>query len=193
MSRDPASVLSDGAAFVTHSLRLGAGAVEALLADLRLRPRGRCAPATRFLGPSGCEIPPPCWYPRAAGALTSHVCPGGTATLRIRVENCGPVRRTVTLEAPAGIKLEPDTLDLGPMERGACVASRPLGATASAGDSEEVLIWIHACHKHFIRWTVAAARRGADCCHEVCLQDCPDELHHWYDHFYCHHPCAAGA
>jgi hypothetical protein len=24
------------------------------------------------------------------------------------------------------------------------------------------------------------------------VEDCPDLLHHWYDHFYCNRPCTHG-
>jgi hypothetical protein len=24
---------------------------------------------------------------------------------------------------------------------------------------------------------------------EVEIEDCPDLIHHWYDHFYCERPC----
>jgi hypothetical protein len=26
-------------------------------------------------------------------------------------------------------------------------------------------------------------------CNEVEINDCPDMIHHWYDHFYCHRHC----
>src|SRR5258707_11124281 len=70
----------------------------------------------------GCRIPPPCWMPRALGDVVSHVCPGGTATIRIQVTNCTFAPRDIKLE-PAGkpgeqIKVEPSSLSLGPMERG---------------------------------------------------------------------------
>src|SRR5262249_11830013 len=39
-------------------------------------------------GKCSCDIPPPCWMPRNLGEVVTHVCPGGTATLRVRVTNC---------------------------------------------------------------------------------------------------------
>jgi len=43
-----------------------------------------------------------------------------------------------------------------------------------------------------VRWTIKQTSRGGTCCHEVDIDDGPDYLHHWYDHFYCERPCAHG-
>jgi hypothetical protein len=137
----------------------------------------------------GCDIPPPCWYPKAAGEVTSHVCPGGTATLRIRITNCGPSARTVQVAAQPEMKVDPPTVTLDPMERGVVTVTLSVSSEQTAGVEHEHLVWVHGCHDHFIRWTVGTAKRGADCCHELDVEDCPDYLHHWYDHFYCVHPC----
>jgi len=55
-----------------------------------------------------------------------------------------------------------------------------------------VLVWIRGCVDHVVRWTVKSSRRGSDCCHELEIDDCPDYVHHWYDHFYCPRPCRHG-
>ena len=163
--------------FVDRGVRLGRDAMEmARGAELPGLPASSC----------GCDIPPPCWYPKAAGEVTSHVCPGGTATLRIRITNCGPTARTIQVEGGKEMKVEPATLQLGPMERGVVTVSQEVK------DGQEHLIWVHGCHDHFIRWTVETAKRGSDSCHELEVEDCPDYLHHWYDHFYCAHPCPGG-
>ena len=47
----------------------------------------------------GCDIPPPCWMPKELGEVRSHVCAGGTATLRLRVTNCGARRAGSRSEA----------------------------------------------------------------------------------------------
>lgn len=148
----------------------------------RLRPAGSC----------GCTIPPPCWAPQSAGEVRSHVCPGGTASIRIRVTNCGTTHRDFTIDATgqtAGVIVTPSSLSLGPMERGFAVASAATPADAASGQEREVLLWVRGCREHYLRWTVKVAARGADCCHEVDVDDCPDLIHHWYDHFYCERPC----
>ena len=140
----------------------------------------------------GCKIPPPCWAPRSAGEVMSHVCPGGTASIRIRVTNCGATHRDLTIEATGqttGVTVTPSSLSLGPMERGFAVASAAMPADAASGQEREVLLWVRGCQQHFLRWTVKVAARGADTCHEVDVKDCPDLIHHWYDHFYCERPC----
>jgi len=153
----------------------------------------KIAPQLQRSGSCDCRIPPPCWIPRALGDVVSHVCPGGTATIRIQVTNCTLASRDIKLEPAAKpgkqIKVEPPSLSLGPMERGFFVASMSVAADAGFGQEDEVLLWIRGCLDHYLRWTVRVAKRGADCCHEVAVDDCPDFVHHWYDHFYCQRPC----
>jgi len=147
----------------------------------------------RFQMPGGCcDVPAPCWMPVELGDLTTHVCAGGTATLRVQVTNCGLSTRTIRVEAKgdlASVTVNPDTLSLDSMRHGASLVSITVPADASCGQEFEELIWVHGCRKHFLRWTVKVASRGADCCHEIEVSDCPDLIHHWYDHFYCDRPC----
>lgn len=148
----------------------------------RLRPAERC----------GCKIPPPCWAPQPLGEVRSHVCPGGTASIRICVTNCGTTHRDITIEATGqttGITVTPSSVSLGPMERGVAVASAAMPADAASGQEREVLLWVRGCQQHFLRWIVKVSARGVDTCHEVDVEDCPDLIHHWYDHFYCERPC----
>jgi len=140
-----------------------------------------------------CDVPAPCWMPVELGELTTHVCIGGTATLRVEVTNCGLSPRTIRIEAKgdtASVTVTPDTLTLDSMRHGASLVSVTVPATASHGQEFEELIWVNGCRKHFLRWTVKVAHRGADCCHEIEVSDCPDLVHHWYDHFYCDRPCS---
>ncbi|MDQ3994813.1 MAG: hypothetical protein M3265_08470 [Actinomycetota bacterium] len=144
--------------------------------------------------PSGCscEIPPPCWVPKSLGEVKSAICAGGTAVLRIRVTNCGLQKRTVRLvsagEDEKDVNVEPAQLALGPMERGVATLTLGLPTSASSGESREALVWVLGCHDHYVRWTVTASG-GSDACHELDVEDCPDLVHHWYDHFYCERPC----
>lgn len=138
----------------------------------------------------GCKIPPPCWIPRSAGHVISHVCPGASATLRVSVTNCGPGQRVISFD-DAGRKIvsfQPGTLTLGPMETGHVDAT--LAAASGEKSEEPALVWIRGCKEHYLRWTVKIVKRGVSCsCHEVSIEDCPDYVHHWYDHFYCPRPC----
>lgn len=140
----------------------------------------------------GCHIPTPCWEPQSLGAYTSRGCPGSDATLRIRVTNCGSAPRNVTMEPGAGssaLEFDPPAIGLGPEERGYSVVSFDIPPDAEPGEVREFLVWINGCRQHFLRWRVVVGRRCGGTCPEVEVADCPDLVHHWYDHFYCEHPC----
>jgi hypothetical protein len=140
----------------------------------------------------GCKIPPPCWMPQSAGCVVSRVCAGTSAALSIRVENCGPDERTITFD-DAGknlVTFQPASLTLGPMETGTVTATLASSSSSGEGGEHSVLVWIHGCKEYYIRWTVQTAKRASSVCsHEICIEDCPDFIHHWYDHFYCARPC----
>jgi hypothetical protein len=138
----------------------------------------------------GCHIPPPCWMPIDLGRVTSHPCHGGTATLGIRVVNKSLATRTIQFSKGSGgpaITFTPATLSLGPMESGwvrASTAPPPHG-----DDDHEALIWVRGCREYYLHWHIRPVKRGADCCHEIEVEDGPELVHHWYDHFYCARPC----
>jgi hypothetical protein len=139
----------------------------------------------------GCEIPPPCWAPQPLGEPTTEACPGNKALLRLTITNCGLTGRTIKVSATnAAVEVEPASLTLGPMEEGLVAVSLAVPAGATKGQTQKSLVWIRGCKDYFIRWTVVTAASGASCCAtELELEDCPDLIHHWYDHFYCQRPC----
>jgi hypothetical protein len=131
--------------------------------------------------------------PQPLGRVVSHVCPGGSASVRFRVTNCGIETEAVRVN-PAGtslhISVDPEELTLGPLEDGSIDAVMPVPDDASSGDALQTLLWVRGCRDHYLRWVVKVG--GGGCCdslHEVSVDDCPDLMHHWYDHFYCAHPC----
>jgi len=139
-----------------------------------------------------CEIPPPCWMPRPLGEIHSLVCPGGTAVVRIRVTNCQARAsrvRAAFAEGKFAAEVTPDELVLSPMERGWFTATVAVPADACKGEKTERLLWVRGCNAHYLRWTVEPADGVASSCHEIQVDDCPDPIHHWYDHFYCDRPC----
>lgn len=138
-----------------------------------------------------CRIPPPCWAPQPMGNVTSHICSGSTAILRICVTNCGFTRRAIRIDVPkeSGITVTPATLELDQLERGCVTLSIPAAAGAADGSEKEYLVWVRGCKNHYLRWTVRVTSRGGCSCHEIAVDDCPDLVHHWYDHFYCRRPC----
>ena len=182
------------------TIRMGEGVLDALqgrrttgLVSVLQRTMPRMPMATDGCG---CDIPPPCWMPRELGEVRSRVCAGGTVTLRLRVTNCGASPRKIAFEAQpatAEVTIDPPALALGPLERRVVVASLAIPATAGIGEEREALIWVRGCRDHVVRWTVRVASRAGDCCHEIDVEDCPDLVHHWYDHFYCDRPCTGRA
>ena len=70
-------------------------------------------------GSCSCKIPPPCWAPQPLCGVVSHVCPGGSASVRICVTNSGNTRREIRVEAgenTKGVTVTPSSLTIGPME-----------------------------------------------------------------------------
>jgi hypothetical protein len=138
-----------------------------------------------------CEMPEPCWMPEQVGTVTSYVCAGGTATLRIRVTNHSTATRTLSVN-PSGpsstsVSITPSTASVGPFESSMFAVSLTLPADGCA--AVETLIWIRGCRDHIVRWNVIPSSRAVDCCHELDVTDAPDLVHHWYDHFACPRPC----
>ena len=139
----------------------------------------------------GCEIPPPCWAPQPLGDLVSEACPGNDAVLRLTIVNCGMESRTVKVAATnAAVKVSPPSVALGPYEEEVVTLSLPVPAGATKGQTQKSLVWVRGCKTHYLRWSVVAAASGVSCCaSELTVEDCPDLVHHWYDHFYCPRPC----
>jgi hypothetical protein len=138
-----------------------------------------------------CQIPDPCWMPRKLGARCSTACPGASANILFEVENCGAARREYTIESSGdddGIAIKPAKLSLGPLERE--LVSVQIDAPKAVFAHRDVLLWVRGCNDHALRWQVKASPLpfGSPCC-RVEVKDCPDLIHHWYDHFYCDHPC----
>jgi hypothetical protein len=141
-------------------------------------------------GSCSCEIPPPCWAPQPIGDVTARACPGNKAVLRLHVANCGATAREITVDATdKAVKVEPTTATIGPMEEATVVLSLDVPASAPEGDKQKAVVWVHGCYLHFLRWTVEVTCKGGSCCTDVSVEDCPDLVHHWYDHFYCDRPC----
>jgi len=141
----------------------------------------------------GCEIPPPCWEPRLAGTCSVQLPPGSKATIRVHVMNCGWTRQVVMITATgrlAGIvKLEPTTLLIEPQSQATFLVSAHLPDKVKPGEVFQGALLVRGCLDHFARVTVRAAECAAATCCDIYVQDCPDHIHHWYDHFYCPRPC----
>jgi hypothetical protein len=174
--------LADAARAVGNLLEQGTSAGMDLLESIKLPlpSKSRCS----------CEIPPPCWEPQPIGDVTTRACPGNKAVLRLHVVNCGSSGRTVTVDATnKEIDVTPGSVTLGPYEDATVVLSLDVPTAAKEGEREKAVVWVRGCYVHYLRWTVAVTCKNANCCSDVSVEDCPDLVHHWYDHFYCERPC----
>ena len=140
---------------------------------------------------SVCEVPPPCWMPKDLGELRSVVCKGGVAVLQIEVTNCQARNADISVQAESNwpLQIEPERITLGPMERKCIIVRLHAEQDVCKSDCEEVLVWVHGCNSHFLRWQVEVKESDVNSCHKIKVEDCPDYQHHWYDHFYCARPC----
>jgi hypothetical protein len=146
---------------------------------------------TRTGGKAGCgTVPAPCWMPQPLGDLVSHASPCHTACVRFRVTNCDAGPRTVRFSAAGQTEVQvvftPASLTLGPMERGTAMVSIEMPDQTRDGTRFDVVLWVRGCREHFLYWTLSVGTLGLSSTHEVEVDDCPDVVHHWYDHFYCH-------
>jgi len=138
-----------------------------------------------------CEIPAPCWVPQPLGECVSHVCPCRTACIRLVVTNCDAASsRVINVEATGKYaKVSPAQLVLEPLERGTVEVCISVPGEAEPGSKLESVVRIHGCREYYLRWTVSVGTIGFDSRHEIEVEDCPDLVHHWYDHFYCRRSC----
>jgi hypothetical protein len=137
----------------------------------------------------GCEIPPPCWTPISLGSVRSPVCPGGKAVVRLRVTNCGFTPQAVHVSAnDTAVSVDPASLTFGPLDQATFILTRELPATAARDDRHPILVAVRGSRDYFFRWTVESSGRNARCSSDLAVDDCPDLIHHWYDHFYCERP-----
>jgi hypothetical protein len=150
---------------------------------------------------SCCDIPPPCWMPLSLGEICCRMPADDRGSVCLVVAN-GDFRAhtyefAATGKSAAAVAFSTASVTLGPKERVAVTAT----FTMPAGDAEEdcrcidheVLIWVRGCRDHYLRWIVEEAMASSPCCAEVAVNDDPDYVLHWYDHFYTLRPCLGTA
>ena len=183
--------------FTPPRMRMGADPLKRTIDAIRC-----CLPPLQLSLPSfdldlgggncGCDIPIPCWWPQPAGEVTSFVCAGGTATLRIRARNVGPRPHDYRFRLdpdPASATVKPDAIQLSPQRTVTAVFSVPTPVNSPEGRDLELIAWVHGCKNYFVRWRIEVTSYAFDSCHEIDIEDRPEYEHHWYDHFYCEHCC----
>jgi hypothetical protein len=149
-----------------------------------------------------CEVPEPCWMPLSLGEVRCRLAPGDTGTVCLVVTN-GDFRPHSYQFAASGksaalASLSPASAVLGPKERIAVTATLTLPregkpATDCRCIDHELLLWVRGCRNHYLRWTVDEVAQGSPCCAEIRVEDDPDYVLHWYDHFYLPRPCFGAA
>jgi len=140
---------------------------------------------------SCCDIPEACWMPKPLGEVHCRVKTGDTGRVNLIVTNNDYLPHVVTAQSTgqnAGlVAFAPNNVALGPKERTTIVAQ--FTAPNQPG-RYEMLLWVTVCSDHYLRWTVEVGEKCGDpCCYEVTIDDTPDHVVHWYDHFYCAKPC----
>jgi hypothetical protein len=141
---------------------------------------------------SPCHIPPPCWMPRHLRHVVSYGVVGDEASLTFTITNESMATRSIrvfTTTPLAGLSPTTTTVTLAAMARTEVTITYAIPSGTTANPGTEILLWIQGCRLHFQRWIVKLGTVSADTDHEVHVKDGPENLHHWYDHFYCPHPC----
>jgi hypothetical protein len=143
---------------------------------------------------SCCDIPEPCWMPRCAGDAVCRLAPGDTGELRLLITNADYVSHHYHLHAAgsgaADVTFPVTTFTLTPKERRLVKVFFTMPASPPPqGGPYDVVIWVRGCREHYVRWTLHEATKSLHCCHETCIEDAPDYIVRWYDHFYCKRSC----
>ncbi len=144
----------------------------------------------------GCAIPTPCWEPKHEGTCRLTLMPGNKANIRLHILNCG-WRPQVVLITGLGklagwMTFSPTTMSLGPQERATMNVTVQVPDGINTGERLSGPVIIRGCRDHFVRVEVTVGECGLVTCGcDIEIDDCADNVHHWYDHFYCPRPCNA--
>jgi hypothetical protein len=142
---------------------------------------------------SCCEIPDPCWMPQGAGEAHCRLAPGDTGEIRITLTNDDRVSHPYTLAAAGSganfVTFSTQAVTLGAKERTVIIATFAMPSDRAAPATPyEVVLWVRGSREHYVRWVVSSSDKSKSCCHETAIHDGPNNVVHWYDHFYCPRP-----
>jgi hypothetical protein len=153
-------------------------------------------------GSTCCDVPEPCWMPLALGEVNCVLRPGDSGTVCLVVTN-GDFRPhtyqfAATGKSAAHVSFSTASATLGPKERIAVTATFTVPRDSKDGEDcrcidHDALLWVRGCRNHYLRWTVDELACSKACCHEIVVNDDPDYVLHWYDHFYVTRPCFGAA
>jgi hypothetical protein len=141
-----------------------------------------------------CEIPEPCWMPVSGGEVECSLRPGGQGQVTVTLTNGDHLSRTFAAHAlgtnASLVSVSPANVTLPPKGRATITFTftMPSGGS-SAQAAYDFALWIVGCRSHYVRWEIDACG-CEDCCRRhLAIEDRPDYVVHWYDHFYCAKPC----
>lgn len=149
-------------------------------------------------GGCGCEIPEPCWMPLPLGEISCQLAPGDKGTVCLVVTNHDfrphSYQFVASGKSAASVSFSQAGAVLGPKERIAVTATFTVPRDNKGNEDcrcidHEALVWVRGCRNHYLRWTIDEVAKSKPCCHEVVVDDKPDYVLHWYDHFYVARPC----
>jgi len=150
---------------------------------------------------SCCEIPEPCWMPAKIADIECSLCSCSRGTVRLNVTNSDFQPRSYNVVAAGKnanlVSFDVGTFTLGPKERRTVTATfdATFDDDGKCPDALEALIWVLGCRNRYLRWTIHHGHRDEPCCFEFEVNDGPDNVLHWYDHFYhprqCYGPATA--
>jgi hypothetical protein len=146
-----------------------------------------------------CDIPEPCWMPQSAGEVRCTLAPGDTGEICLVITNedfaAHPYTVAVGGKDAGLVTVTPANLKLGPKERGCATVKlampkeRPQRDGCCCCEDIEVVVWVRGCRNHYLRWIVAWGDCAGRCCETVRVDDTPDYVLHWYDHFFIPRQC----
>jgi len=153
-------------------------------------------------GETCCDMPEPCWMPLDLGEICCEICTGDVGEICFVVGN-GDFKshdyRVVAAGEHAALFVVSDSaFTLGPKDRRVVSVKFKLPPRRRRRDDSccdfndyEAVIWIEGCRNHYLRWYINELEEGQKtaCCHEVVVNDEPDYVLHWYDHFHIYRPC----
>ena len=198
------SGLADGLAALVSAQWTMAKAMLKLASDAGSGMLGQISGMNTVAGQTGCcEVPEPCWMPLSLGQVECQLRPGDAGTVCLIVTN-GDFRPhnyqfAATGKSAALVSFSQAGAVLGPKERIAVTATFTLPKDTQATKDcacleNDLLIWVRGCRNHCLRWRVESTTAdcqtsGKTCCQDIAVNDDPDYVLHWYDHFYVARPC----
>lgn len=142
-----------------------------------------------------CEIPEPCWMPKFKGEYCCEVSEGGKVSLTLWIANEDFKTQTYRFsrrgDAAGRVEFSETEVTLQAKERAKVIVTfeAPKQPASCKQSCYDLVIWIDSCRDYYLRWNICTSQCPKPCCVESFIDDVPDYVVHWYDHFYCYQRC----